>query len=232
MCTNFVPSTRQELVAQGLGVLQWPEQDWPDEVFPGYLAPVLRAGTTVQTPVCELARFGLMPPWSRDLAHATSISRGTYNARSETASEKPSFRAAWRQRQWALAPMSSFFEPCWESGKGVRWRISVPDSMSFAVAALWERWRDPASGAVTASFSMLTVNADHHPLMSRMHRSGEEKRMPVVIAEADYGQWLHATDDEAKAFLRAAAHQSLCASPAPRATRRVVDIPQQTPSLF
>jgi hypothetical protein len=31
------------------------------------------------------------------------------------------------------------------------------------------------------SFSMLTINADQHPLMKRFHKPGEEKRMPLIL---------------------------------------------------
>ena len=50
---------------------------------------------------CMKACFGLIPFWSKD----TKIARMTYNARTETAHEKPSFRQAWSRRQWCLVPM-------------------------------------------------------------------------------------------------------------------------------
>jgi putative SOS response-associated peptidase YedK len=37
---------------------------------------------------CGLAKFGLIPSWAKD----EKISRHTYNARSETVHEKPSYR--------------------------------------------------------------------------------------------------------------------------------------------
>lgn len=36
------------------------------------------------------------------------------------------------------------------------------------------------------SLSMLTVNADEHPLMRRFHKPGDEKRSVVVLDRADY----------------------------------------------
>jgi putative SOS response-associated peptidase YedK len=35
----------------------------------------------------------------------------------------------------------------------------------FGIASIWDTWTDPASGELVTSFSMLTVNADEHPLM-------------------------------------------------------------------
>ena len=178
MCTNYTPTSRDRLRAAQLGVAHLPPAEWPSEVFPGYEAPILvRGGAPGQhdlAPRCLLARFGLVPRWSRDAAHARELSRHTTNARSETAAVKPSFRGPWRDRHWALAPMENFFEPCWETGHAVRWRIARADGDLFAAAGLWERWTDPASGEITASFTLLTVNADVHPLMARMHRPGDE----------------------------------------------------------
>jgi putative SOS response-associated peptidase YedK len=38
--------------------------------------------------------------------------------------------------------------------------------------------------------SMLTVNADDHPLMRNFHRPEDEKRMAVILEEADFDAWL------------------------------------------
>ena len=211
-----------------LGVGHLPTAEWPPETFPGYEAPVAvrggPAGDLSAEPTIVIARFGLAPRWSRDAAHAASIAKGTYNARSETAFEKPSFRGPWRERQWALVPMENYFDPCWETGKAVRWRLAMANGGPFACAGLWERWHARLPGAENdasvTSFSLLTVNADDHPLCGRLHRPGDEKRMPVIIAESDFKAWLHATPETAKGFLRAAPAQWLIAEPAPQKPRK------------
>jgi putative SOS response-associated peptidase YedK len=240
MCTNYTPTARDRLLAAKLGVSHLPVQEWPPETFPGYEAPIVLAGRTPgagggDTPQCVLARFGLVPRWSRDAANAKVMSRRTYNARSETASAKPSFRGPWHERQWALAPMQDFFEPCWEEAahndnRAVRWRIARADGQPFAVAGLWERWNDRSSGEIVTSFTLLTVNADGHPLMRRMHRPGDEKRMPVVIAPGDYAAWLNASPDDAMAFMRAMPATELVGAPAPRTV--AAPVKPVEPSLF
>lgn len=217
MCTNYTPATPLHLIelAQlgGLGQIGLPAPAWPIETFPGYAAPILqrdRDGTIA----CTLARFGLVPRWCRDAAQATTLSRGTHNARSETVVDKPSFRAPWRESRFALVPMLGYFEPCWESGRAVRWRLHQPGDMPFAVAALHERWTDPATGGHTPSFSLLTANADAHPLLHRMHRPGDEKRLLLVVPPADFGRWLTASAADAKALLAAIAGDDLTGEPA------------------
>jgi putative SOS response-associated peptidase YedK len=221
VCTNYTPTARDRFKASRLGIAHLPVKDWPPEVFPGYEAPIV-VRQDAGAPLLEIARFGLMPRWSRDAAHAQQLARGTYNARSETAAQKPSFRSAWRERQWALAPMDNYFEPMWEDaasngGKSVRWRIARADGDPFACAALWERWSDNTTGEIITSFSLLTVNADGHALCGRLHRPGDEKRMPVIIAANDYDAWLHATPHEAQAFMRTTPTDLLVGAPAPRA---------------
>ncbi len=221
MCTNFVPSTRHEIAASRLGVIQLPAEQWPDEVFPGYQAPIVVRGEGVAPPRCELARFGLIPRWANDRAKALELSRGTYNARSETAGLKPSFRGPWHARQWALVPMQSFFEPCWEEaavhgGRSQRWQIARADGAPFAAAGLWEQWIDPDSGEVIRSFTLLTVNADGHALLGRMHKPGDEKRMPVIVGSDQYAHWLHASPTAALSLMRALPASELRGWAAPR----------------
>ncbi len=217
MCTNYTPTARDRFKAARLGVTHLPANQWPTEVFPGYEAPIVVRDDTSEARV-DMARFGLVPRWSRDAAHARQVAKGTYNARHETAAEKPSFRTPWRQCQFALAPMESYFDPNWESGKAVRWRISRADGDPFACAALWERWSDPTTGEIITSFALLTVNADGHALCGRLHRPGDEKRMPVIIAANDCEAWLQATPNEAHSFMRTTKAELLVGEPAPKPT--------------
>ena len=60
--------------------------------------------------------------------------------------------------------MHAFYEPNYESGKAVRWRIERADGQPFCLAGIWER-RMHDEGPAHWSFSMLTINADEHPLM-------------------------------------------------------------------
>ncbi len=68
---------------------------------------------------------------------------------------------------------------------------------------------------------MLTLNADDHPLMSRMHKPDtklpphqQDKRSAVPIEQADVDPWLFGTVEQAGALARLAPHEVFDAAPA------------------
>ncbi len=161
---------------------------------------------------CGLARFGLIPAWSKN----DKISRHTYNARSETAADKPSFRTAWRKRQFCLVLADNFYESSYQTGKVVRWRIQTQEPNPFGIAGIWDKWTDPATGELVVSFSMLTVNADEHAVMRQFHKPRDEKRSPVIIPQENYMQWLGADVPTATQMLSCAGMHALQAAPQPK----------------
>ena len=212
MCANYHPVTAQDRLVQYFGVDR-PLDAIPPDLYPGGLAPfIVRERDRV-----ELARdvrmglFGLLPHWAKDLA----FGRRTYNARSETVAEKPSFRDAWRQGRRCIIPAEAIYEPMWESGKAVRWSVARKDGRPMGIAGLWGWWRGP-DGHEWLSFTMLTINADAHPIFNRLHRPGEEKRMVVILDEADYDAWLEAPLPRSIDFLKPYPAELLHAEPAPR----------------
>ena len=209
MCTNFKPTQRAPWVKKNLGV-DLPS-GYPDEAYPGYAAPLVVKSHQTGRVACGLARFGLIPAWAKD----DKISRHTYNARSESAAEKPSYRAAWRQRQFGLVLVDNFYEPSYESGKAVRWKIERSSGDPFGIACLWDRWTDPASGERVVSFSMLTVNAQEHPVMKQFLKPSDEKRTPLVIAPDLHDAWLSADTVDACELMTWAHMPDLSAMPAP-----------------
>ena len=184
MCANYTPS-RLDAISQHHG-LERALFNFPPEAFPGYLAPILRelrdvAGEVEVVP----AMFGMVPHWA-----GTKLARQTYNARTETVATKPSFRNAWKRHQFCIVPAENFYEPCYESGKPVRWRIASATQQPLGIAGIWE-WRPSGpDGLPLLSFSMLTINADGHPLMDRFHKPGDEKRMLVLLEPGQYQGWL------------------------------------------
>jgi putative SOS response-associated peptidase YedK len=192
MCTNYTPTRNGQWVKEHFGV-DLPASDYHVEAYPGYAAPIVVKSHQTGRVACGLARFGLIPSWAKD----DKISRHTYNARSETVHEKPSYRAAWKQRRYGIALLDNFYEPSYVTGKAERWRIELESKEPFGIASIWDTWTDPASGELVTSFSMLTVNADEHPVMNQFHRAGDEKRTPVVLAGSQFDEWLCADESVA-----------------------------------
>lgn len=122
-------------------------------------------------------------------------------ARTETVAEKPSFRDAWRKGRHCIIPADAFYEPDWRSGKAVPTRIGLADGEPMGIAGLWSTWKSP-QGDFVHSFTMLTINADHHRLMKQFHKPGEEKRMVVILPEDRYEAWLRATPEQSLAFFK------------------------------
>ena len=141
--------------------------------------------------------FGLIPAWAKD----DKFARRTYNARSETALTLPSFRDAWRKGHKCIIPAEAIYEPDWRSGKARPTRIVRSDGGVMGIAGLWSAWQSPA-GEWILSFTMLTINADDHPLMRHLHKPGDEKRMLVILPEASYDDWLTAPVSRSIAFMR------------------------------
>lgn len=129
MCTNFTPTKKSQWVKEKLRV-DLPAE-YPAESYPGFAAPVVVKSHQTGRIACGLAKFGLIPSWAKD----DKIARHTYNARSETAADKPSYRTAWRQRQYGLLLVGNFYEPSYESGQAVRWKIELASGDPSALPA-------------------------------------------------------------------------------------------------
>jgi putative SOS response-associated peptidase YedK len=102
------------------------------------------------------------------------------NARAETISEKPSFRAPFKKKR-CIVPASGFYE--WtKSGKEKRPHyIKFRSGEPFGIAALWDAWE--GEEGVIESCTLITTSANK--LINRLH-----DRMPVILPPGDYDAWL------------------------------------------
>lgn len=181
------------------------------EVYPGGTGWIV---ANVEPGEMRSATFGLLPHWAKP-----QLARSTYNARSETIAEKPSFRSAWRQRQLCVIPAQCIYEPSYECGKPVRWRIERVDGRSFGIAGLWERVMKDSATSLW-SFTMITISAAEHPLMKRFHDPADEKRSVVILDDDDWDAWLMArTVDEAQSMLKPFDPDIMQTNPDPRISR-------------
>lgn len=183
-------------------------------MYKDYSAPIIRRVEGGDR--ADLATFGIVP--RRHIPDGVKVF-DTMNARAETVGEKRSFSGAWKELQLALIPCEAIYEPNYESGKAVRWRIGMSNGEPFAVAGLWREWNEPEGRAL--SFTMLTLNAEAHPLMNRFHKPGSEKRSVVIVRPNDYVDWLSVkSPDEARSFLTLYPASAMHAEAAPAPPRK------------
>jgi putative SOS response-associated peptidase YedK len=214
MCSHYESVKDHQVLMRHFGVDQVPEGGkW--DLWPGYAGPFIRrhefadvGDEAVPEREVLLGSFGLIPHWADD----TKIARHTYNARSETVASKPSFRDAWKRAQHCIIPADAFFEPDWRSGRAIPTRISRADGQPMGIAGLWARWKSP-TGEVIHSYTMLTINADAHPLMRQFHKPTDEKRMVVILPDDRFDDWLTAKAPNSPAFLLAYPADALQADP-------------------
>lgn len=145
-------------------------------------------------------RWGLIPPWAKDI----SIGNKMINARAETITEKASFRAPLFSKR-CLVPADGFYE--WQQNDGKQpFRIFVKDNPVFSMAGLWERWKSP-EGTVIESFNVITTEANS--FMKPIHN-----RMPVILKRDDEKTWLGSKDSvEILSLLKPYASEEMDAYP-------------------
>lgn len=121
--------------------------------------------------------WGLIPSWAKDKTIATRL----INARSETITDKPSFKAAFRRRR-CIIPASGFYEWKTENEKQQPWYISLTSGEPMAFAGLWEHWTSK-EGDEIQSCCIITTSANL--FMRPIH-----DRMPVILSPDQWQIWL------------------------------------------
>ncbi len=131
-----------------------------------------------------LVRWGFVPGWAKDPGRMPLL----INARSETAAEKSTFKAAMRHRR-TLVPASGFYE--WRregSGKAQAYWVRPREGRFVAFAGLMETWSD-ANGSEIDTGAILTTSAAGE--LAAIH-----ERAPVVIQPRDFSRWLDCRGNE------------------------------------
>ncbi len=196
MSANFRPVQDREVVQAQFGTSIDETLSWPEEVSPLDLAPIV-LGAGGERRQAMLASFGLLPHWARD----PTLARRTYNARSETAMDKPNFKDAWAKGQRCIVPAECVFEAGPHRGQPTRWRMGAVDGSPLALAGLWSRGWSP-NGMAVMTFALLTVDAQHHLLMDSLQRT-EDARLVAMLDAEHFEAWLHAPQAEAHTLLQA-----------------------------
>lgn len=215
MCNRYFQPPKEKINFRRL--IAVPEGYQPGDVFPRGRGAFIR---TKGEGALELVmgQWALIPPFAK----SPKLAYSTNNCRSETVASANTFRDAWRKGQRCAIPATWFWEPCWESGKNEWWRFARADGEAFALAGIWNEWTDRATGEVLESYTMLTQNADVHPLMRRMHKPDpqlpadqQDKRSVVVLEPADLEQWLRGSEADARRLIKLPSDEVFDARPEP-----------------
>ncbi|MCK4907900.1 MAG: SOS response-associated peptidase [Spirochaetes bacterium] len=125
------------------------------------------------------ARWGIVPSWARD----RSIGGKLFNARSETAAIKPSFRESFKKYR-CLILADGFYE--WKAEPGEKRKTQfvfrLKTGKPFAFAGLWNNWKDN-DGSFHLTCTILTTASN--TLIKDIH-----DRMPVILLSKFYETWL------------------------------------------
>ena len=139
----------------------------------------------------SLLRWGLVPSWSKDLSIGTRM----INARSETIATKPAFRAAFKRRR-CLVLADGYYE--WQKvGRQKQpYYFHMRDDRPFALAGLWELWRNEDAHSDAAPLETCTIiTTESNEVARRIH-----DRMPVILDPEHYELWLDPDFDRREAL--------------------------------
>ncbi len=218
MCGRFVFASSLEQVAV------WFDTPLPDfDMPPSYnvaptaniVAVVSASNNNIEERQLGAFRWGLVPSWVKDPSAGPLL----FNARSETAASKNSFRSAFKRRR-CIVPADGFYEwPPAPQGtprdkRPLPHYITRTDGDIAAMAALWECWspsgqnaqNTPQSssqsasvatgsvpGGVLHSAAVLTTSANE--FMAPIHN-----RMPVLLERSSWEAWLDPTHHDTDAL--------------------------------
>lgn len=214
MCGRFVVAGNAADLVSSFDVVETSDADIPASfnVAPTDPVPLIRERAGEAGSVRQLvpARWGLVPAWSKDPKKGPPL----INARTETITEKPSFRTAASKRR-GIVIAHGYYE--WQQtpeGK-IPTYLHGPDGEVLAFAALYDYWPNPAlpedhPDKWMRSCTIITTMASD--ALGHIH-----DRTPMLVPPELYGDWLDPLTT-AKTDVR----NLLAAMPAPHLLPRMV----------
>lgn len=141
---------------------------------PTHIVPILRHEESVV--LVDPMQWGLVPSWSKD----PSVGSKMINARSETITEKPSFRQSVPGRR-CIIPMSGFYE--WDRTdpkRKVPYFVTREDGRLMLVAGIWT-----PSPALDGRHTFSLITRESVDDLSHIH-----SRSPVELYAEDAVEWM------------------------------------------
>ncbi|MGE5523216.1 MAG: SOS response-associated peptidase [Rhodospirillaceae bacterium] len=173
----------------------------PTDVMP---ITILRDGV----PVVVSARWGLV---GRKAADVKSGARKIV-APCEKLTTWAEYRVPYRAKQRCLVPACGFYEWTGSPAERQPYYFLSPEHTLLAFAGLWEQWTQP-DGKPLLSYTIITT--EPNDLSRRFH-----DRMPVVLEEKDYGEWL--TSDDPRGLLKPCHNEALINYPVSKRVNSVM----------
>lgn len=212
MCGGFILTNPGKDLAEHFGLITEPT------LIPSYnIAPTTEIAAIRRDPetngkrLCDL-KWGLCTILAKD----TSIGSNLINARCETLTQKPAFRAAFKSRR-CLIPASGFYEWMKTKERKQPYLIQMTKGSLFAFAGLWEHW-ESRENVVLESCTIITTEAND--ILRPIH-----DRMPVIISSKDYESWLSPEVSVHELFQPHPSNEMICLPVNPRVNRATYDNP-------
>jgi putative SOS response-associated peptidase YedK len=190
MCGRAALTASPEDLRAAFGLDEAPELAPRYNIHPSQLLPVIRTPGKL-----ELLRWGLVPAWAKD----ANIGQKLPLARFETIASKPAFRDAARRRR-RLVVVSGFYE--WQRAgtkASVPFFFRRPDGKPFALAGVWDQWAS-RDGELVESCAIVTQPA-------RAPVAAVHDRMPIVLGNESWSEWLDPKVTEARGLLGHQRHE-------------------------
>jgi putative SOS response-associated peptidase YedK len=133
-------------------------------------------------------KWGLIPSWAKD----PSIGNKMINARSETVSEKPAFRSAFKKKR-CLVIADGFYEWRTEGKRKFPMYIRLKSGEPFGFAGLYNVWTSPG-GEKTCTCTIITTEANE--AVKPIH-----DRMPVILPRDKEDIWVNPAIEDREELL-------------------------------
>jgi putative SOS response-associated peptidase YedK len=174
MCGRYATTrtdTDLTLLFDAVNVTEGFEPSW--NVAPTDPVPVIRQSQTHAARVLDRARWGLVPPWAKDLRAGARM----INARAETVATSPAFAPSFARRR-CLVPADGWYEWVRDGRARQAYYMTPADGSPVAFAGIWTSWGDQVltcSIVTTAALGGL---------------SGVHDRMPLILPAGRWASWL------------------------------------------
>ena len=129
--------------------------------------------------------WGLIPSWIHNVDYAKELADDTINVRAETIYDKPELIKIVESKR-CIIPSTGFFE--WRSNNNFKhpYYLKVKDQEIFSIAGVYQSWKNPTTGSIVNTFSMLTLEGND--MIKYIHTASN--RIPLILSPEEEEMWL------------------------------------------